>query len=127
MFDHLGVTVKDYAAAKVFYSKSLAPLGAKLLMEIPLEHTGGRGVAGFGVEQPQYWISEGEAKSQGVHVAFAAKDRKTVDAFYAAAIAAGGTDNGAPGRRPHYHVNYYGAFVHDPDGNNIEAVCHAAV
>ena len=125
MFDHVGIPVKNYAAAKAFYEHALAPLGAKVLMEIPLEHTGGRGVCGLGVEQPQFWISDGVHKNEHVHVAFAAKDRAGVDAFYAAAMAAGATDNGKPGPRPHYHEHYYGGFVIDLDGNNIEAVCHA--
>jgi catechol 2,3-dioxygenase-like lactoylglutathione lyase family enzyme len=125
MFDHLGVPVSNYAAAKEFYLKALAPLGVRMLMEIPREHTDGKGVSGFGVEQPRFWISESNARAEAVHIAFAAKDRKTVDAFYAAAIAAGGKDNGKPGLRPHYHEHYYGAFVLDLDGTNIEAVCHA--
>ncbi len=124
MFDHIGIPVKDYAAAKVFYEKTLVPLGMKLHMEIPREHTGGRGVAGFGIDRPQFWISEGTSRSDGLHIAFSAKDRKTVDAFHAAAMTAGGQDNGAPGLRPHYHEHYYGAFVLDLDGTNIEAVCH---
>jgi catechol 2,3-dioxygenase-like lactoylglutathione lyase family enzyme len=125
MFDHIGIPVKDYAAAKTFYTKALAPLGVTMLMEIPPEHTGGRGVAGFGTSQPQFWISEGTPAAKGSHhIAFAANDRKTVDAFYAAAMAAGATDNGKPGLRPHYHEHYYGAFVFDLDGANIEAVCH---
>ncbi len=125
MIDHIGLPVKDYAAAKAFYVKALAPLGGKLHMEVPREYTGGRGVAGFGIDQPQFWISEASVKAEGVHIAFAAKDRKTVDAFHAAAMAAGATDNGKPGLRPHYHEHYYGAFVLDLDGINIEAVCHA--
>jgi catechol 2,3-dioxygenase-like lactoylglutathione lyase family enzyme len=80
---------------------------------------------GFGETRPQFWISPGRLPPTGVHLAFAAKNRAAVNAFYNAAIAAGGTDNGAPGLRPHYHENYYGAFVRDRDGNNIEAVCHS--
>ncbi len=76
--------------------------------------------------KPSFWIGEGEPASGPLHVAFAAKTRAAIDAFYAAALQAGGTDNGPPGLRPHYHANYYAAFVRDPDGNNIEAVCHAA-
>jgi catechol 2,3-dioxygenase-like lactoylglutathione lyase family enzyme len=125
MFDHLGVPVADYTAAKAFYEKAFAPLGAGMRMEVPREHTGGMGVAGFGASQPQFWISESREKAKGVHIAFAAADRKTVDAFYAAAMAAGARDNGKPGLRPHYHEHYYGAFVLDLDGHNIEAVCHA--
>jgi catechol 2,3-dioxygenase-like lactoylglutathione lyase family enzyme len=125
MFDHVGIPVRDYAAAKLFFEKALAPLGISLQMVIPPEHTGGAGVCGFGVGQPQFWISQVSHANERVHIAFAAKDHKTVDAFYAAAMAAGATDNGKPGPRPHYHEHYYGAFVIDLDGNNVEAVCHA--
>jgi catechol 2,3-dioxygenase-like lactoylglutathione lyase family enzyme len=125
MFDHVSFPVKDYAAAKAFYEKALAPLGVKLLMEIPREHTGGIGVCGFGVDQPQFWIGEGAHTNQRIHVAFAARNHAEVEAFYAAAMAAGATDNGKPGPRPHYHEHYFGGFVLDLDGNNIEAVCHA--
>ena len=124
MLDHVSFPVTDYAAAKAFYEKALAPLGVKMLMEIPLEHTGGRGVCGFGVEQPQFWIGEVEHKNTNVHVAFVALSHGEVEAFYAAAMAAGATDNGKPGPRPHYHEHYFGGFVLDLDGNNIEAVCH---
>jgi catechol 2,3-dioxygenase-like lactoylglutathione lyase family enzyme len=124
VFDHLGIPVADYAAAKKFYEKALAPLGVKLLVEIPREHTGDLGVCGFGVTQPQFWISEGRNQNKQVHIAFAAADHKTVDEFYEASMAAGATDNGKPGPRPHYHEHYYGGFILDLDGNNIEAVCH---
>ncbi len=118
MIDHLGFAVKDLAASKVFYVGALAPLGYGVIMEFP-------GVVGLGANgKPDFWLSQGEP-TRGLHVAFASADRKTVDAFHAAAIAAGGKDNGKPGLRPHYHPNYYGAFVFDPDGHNIEAVCHA--
>ncbi len=126
MIDHIGIPVKDFAAAMAFYEKTLAPLGVKMMMEIPKEHTGGRGVCGFGAEQPQFWISDGSHENKFVHVAFAAKNRSAVDAFHAAAMAAGATDNGKPGLRPHYHEHYYGGFVIDLDGNNVEAVCHSA-
>ncbi len=125
MLDHVSFPVKDYAAAKAFYEKALAPLGVKMLMEIPREHTGGQGVCGFGVEQPQFWISEGAHNNARIHVAFSARNHAEVEAFYAAAMAAGATDNGKPGPRPHYHEHYFGGFVLDLDGNNIEAVCHA--
>lgn len=118
MIDHLGFAVKDLAASKAFYVGALAPLGYGVVMEFP-------GVVGLGANgKPDFWLSEG-APVTGLHVAFASADRKTVDAFHAAAIAAGGRDNGKPGLRPQYHPSYYGAFVFDPDGNNIEAVCHA--
>jgi len=125
MLDHLGLGVSDYEKSKAFYVKALKPLGIGIIMEVTAEQTGGEAAVGFGKDQkPFFWFGAGEKATEGIHVAFAANDRKTVDAFYKAAIAAGGRDNGAPGLRPQYHPNYYGAFVFDPDGNNIEAVCH---
>lgn len=125
MIDHTGVAVSDFEKSKKFYSQSLAPLGYKMLMEIPASVTGDTDVAGYGEPQiPDFWIHRGTPQKPHVHVAFRAKTRKQVDEFYAAALAAGGKDNGKPGPRPHYHENYYGAFVWDPDGHNIEAVCH---
>ena len=121
MLDHVGFTVGDYERSKTFYAQALAPLGLTLLME-PAP-----GVCGFGEGQkPFFWIdARGARPPSGIHVAFAVDDRATVDAFHASALAAGATDNGAPGVRPIYHPTYYGAYVLDPDGNNIEAVCHA--
>ena len=117
--DHVGLDVSDYEASRAFYEKALAPLGMKLMME-PV-----RGVAGFGDDFPFFWIGmRGLGPQSGTHVAFRVDDRPTVDAFHAAALEAGGTDNGGPGVREIYHPHYYGAFVLDPDGNNIEAVCH---
>ncbi len=125
MIDHTGIDVDDFERSKAFYSRALAPLGYALLMEFPAAVTGHTDVAGFGeVPKPDFWISRGTANRPPIHVAFRAANRKTVDAFYHAALAAGGKDHGAPGLRPHYHPNYYGAFVIDPDGHNIEAVCH---
>ena len=124
MIDHLGITVSDFDASKTFYDKALAPLGASLIMMVPAEYTGGVKVGGYGREKPDFWLHEGKDAGPGRHYAFTARSRAEVDAFYKAAMAAGGRDNGAPGLRPHYHANYYGAFVFDPDGNNIEAVCH---
>ena len=115
MIDHVGLRVSDYARSKKFFESALAPLGYKLMMEFGA-------VGGFGATAPDFWISEGPGAA--VHVAIGSGDRATVDAFYQAAIAAGGRDNGAPGLRPHYHATYYGAFVFDHDGHNIEAVCH---
>ena len=117
--DHIGIDVSDYETSKAFYERSLAPLGVKLMMEpIP-------GVCGFGDKMPFFWIGKrGRGSDNGVHVAFTAPDRATVDAFHEAALAAGGKDNGEPGVREIYHPHYYGAFVLDPDGNNVEAVCH---
>lgn len=126
MIDHIGLAVSDLARSRAFYEAALAPLGANLQMEVAEETTGGHGAhLGFGVkDNPLFWIGTGRAASTGVHVAFSTKDRATVDAFHAAALAAGGRDNGAPGLRPEYHPTYYGAFVLDPDGHNVEAVFH---
>jgi catechol 2,3-dioxygenase-like lactoylglutathione lyase family enzyme len=125
MLDHIGLAVSDMKLAKPFYQKALAPLGITLLMEVTAEQTGADAHAGFGAnDKPFFWIGDGKAAATGIHVAFSAETRATVDAFYAAAIGAGARDNGAPGLRPHYHESYYGAFVLDADGNNIEAVCH---
>jgi catechol 2,3-dioxygenase-like lactoylglutathione lyase family enzyme len=125
MIDHVGFSVLDYARAKDFYQRALAPLGYRLVMEVTTQQSG-KPAAGFGAEgKPDFWIG-GEGKLDlPVHIAIAAKDRAAVDAFYRAALAAGGSDNGSPGLRPHYHPNYYAAFVLDPDGHNVEAVCHA--
>ncbi|MFN8608079.1 MAG: VOC family protein [Vulcanimicrobiota bacterium] len=125
MIDHLGLQVSQLAASKLFYQQALAPLGYSLLMELSKEQTGGFSGAGFGIApKPDFWIGQGTPNRPPIHVAFRAQDRAAVDAFYAAALAAGGKDNGKPGLRPHYHANYYGAFVLDPDGHNIEAVFH---
>jgi catechol 2,3-dioxygenase-like lactoylglutathione lyase family enzyme len=122
VLDHIGFEVSDYARSKAFYTEALKPLGLELLME-PVD-----GAGGFGSRQdqkPYFWIAErGQPSVSGAHVAFATADREVVDAFHAAALAAGGSDNGAPGPRPIYHEHYYGAYVLDPDGNNVEAVCH---
>jgi len=126
MLDHIGLSVSDYPRAKAFYQQALAPLGYGIAMEVTKQETGGAYEgAGFGAGKPSFWIGTGGALVGRLHVAFVAKDRASVDAFYRAAIAAGATDNGPPGLRAHYHPNYYGAFVLDPEGHNIEAVCHA--
>lgn len=117
MFDHISLKVKNLSRSKRFYTGALAPLGHGV------EYEDGSSV-GLGPKgAPRLWLSVGEAKGP-VHVAFAASNRAAVDAFHKAALAAGGKDNGAPGLRPQYHKHYYGAFVLDPDGNNMEAVCH---
>jgi catechol 2,3-dioxygenase-like lactoylglutathione lyase family enzyme len=117
--DHIGLDVSDYDASKAFFEQALAPLGIRCIME-PVPKVGG-----FGAEFPFFWIGQRDrGPDSGTHVAFRTEDRETVDAFHAAAVAAGGRDNGAPGVREIYHPNYYGAFVLDPDGNNIEAVFH---
>jgi catechol 2,3-dioxygenase-like lactoylglutathione lyase family enzyme len=119
MIDHTGVTVSNVTQSKAFYAAALAPLGYSMLMEFG-------DAAGFGVApKPDFWIGEGNPNLPPVHVSFRADSRTAVDAFYKAAMAVGGRDNGPPGLRPHYHANYYAAFVLDPDGHNIEAVCHA--
>jgi catechol 2,3-dioxygenase-like lactoylglutathione lyase family enzyme len=125
MLDHVGFEVTDFARSKAFYESALEPLGIRLLMEF-------EGAAGFGKEtehgpKPFFWITaRGRPPVSGAHVAFGVRSTDEVDAFHAAALAAGGTDNGAPGPRPIYHPGYYGAFILDPDGNNVEAVCHRA-
>lgn len=126
MIDHTGIAVKDFDAARTFYDAALAPLGASLVMMVPDEYTGGTKVGGYGYDRPRFWLHEAVEIGPGRHYAFTADTRSEVDAFYDAAMAAGGRDNGKPGIRAHYHPNYYGAFVFDPDGNNIEAVCHNA-
>ena len=126
MIDHVGYAVADLARSKAFFAQALAPLSIALVMEVSAEQTGAGEHAGFGADgKPFFWIGDGKAASHGMHIAFTAASRAAVDAFHAAALAAGGVDNGAPGLRPIYHPNYYGAFVLDPDGANIEAVCHA--
>jgi len=118
MIDHVSIYVDDLAAAKAFYVKATAPLGYTLLMEFPE-------ALGFGVApKPDLWIIGGGARPGGQHVCLRAGGRAAVRAFYDAAIAAGGVDNGPPGVRAHYHPNYFGAFVRDPSGNNFEACCH---
>jgi catechol 2,3-dioxygenase-like lactoylglutathione lyase family enzyme len=125
MIDHTGVQVSNPEKSRLFYEKSLAPLGYKLMMEIPKEYTDGLVVLGFGVPpKPDFWLSQGTPQKPHVHIAFRAETRQQVDEFYKAALANGGKDNGGPGLRPHYHKDYYGAFVWDPDGHNIEACCH---
>ncbi|MBZ8135028.1 VOC family protein [Afifella sp. IM 167] len=127
MIDHIGFSASDYGRSRAFYDKALAALGMEVVMEVTKEESGSYEGVGYGrAGKPFFWVSPvpGASASGHLHVAFAAADRRAVDAFYDAAMAAGGRDNGAPGIRPHYHPNYYGAFVLDPDGNNIEAVCH---
>src|SRR2546423_6611325 len=119
MIDHVSVRVQDFPRAIAFYKAALAPLGYELLMQFP-------GVAGFGANgKPDLWIHGSDKPTNPTHVAVSAP-RPSVEAFHAAALAAGGTDNGSPGLRPDYHPHYYGAFILDPEGNNVEAVCHDA-
>jgi len=127
--DHIGISVTDYARSKAFYEKALAPLGITAVAEYGL-------ACGFGRNgKPDFWIGQGKTSFQTedqvrvitpVHVCFVARTRAHVKAFYEAGLAAGGTDHGAPGLRPEYHPNYYGAFVLDPDGHNVEAAIHNA-
>jgi len=118
MIDHIGIGVADYGASRRFYLAALAPLGYDVVMEF--ERVCGLGADG----KPDFWIHEASGVRLPLHIAFVSPDRATVDRFYEGAMAAGAKDNGAPGLRPQYHPNYYGAFVLDPDGNNVEAVCH---
>lgn len=125
MIDHVGFAVTDFARSKAFPLAALAPLGNGLVMEVGPEQTGAGAHAGFGEgRKPGFWISSGSALSGTLHVCLQARSRAAVDAFHAAALAAGARDNGTPGLRPHYHPDYYGAFVLDPDDHNIEAACH---
>ena len=125
MIDHIGFPVSDYQRAKRFYEQALAPLGYALIIEVQ-QSENDTPAAGFGIDQkPDFWIGGEGGLNKRVHIAITAKTRAAVDAFYKAAMASGGQDNGPPGLRPLYHPNYYGAFVLDPDGHNIEAVCHA--
>jgi catechol 2,3-dioxygenase-like lactoylglutathione lyase family enzyme len=128
ILDHVTLVVSDYAASKAFYEKALAALGIKCVMEFGQ-------AAGFGKAKADFWIGTGPASFHRpehlrlitpTHIAFAAASREEVHAFYAAALAAGGKDFGAPGVRAHYHPRYYGAFVLDPDGHDVEAVFHGA-
>ena len=123
MIDHIVVCVSAYQHSTTFFREALAPLGYGLVMEFDLPEckVGGLGVGGA---MPDFWITQGAAQRPPLHVAFNAENRAIKDAFYQAAIAAGGKDNGKPGLRPHYHQDYFGAFITDPDGNNIEAVRH---
>ena len=133
LIDHIGFNVADFNRSRAFYDAALKPLNIAMVMAVTAEESGKSAFAGYGKTadsghiqsgKPSFWFGEGELLGNRLHVAFVADSRAQVEGFHAAAIAAGGTDNGAPGVRPHYHPNYYGAFVLDPDGHNIEAVCH---
>ena len=122
MLDHVTLGVTDVGRSKAFYDQALRPLGIEQL------YAEGDSFAGYGANgKAFFWIGRKDAAQTGAHVAFAVEDRQTVDRFHRAALAAGGRDNGQPGLRPHYHEDYYGAFVLDPDGHNIEAVCHRKI
>ena len=119
MLDHVTIGVSDIERSRTFYDEALRCLGISRL------YAEGAQFAGYGIHPKAFfWIGRRASPQTGAHIAFAARDRATVDRFYADAIKAGGSDNGRPGIRPHYHAHYYGAFVLDPDGHNIEAVCH---
>ena len=130
MIDHMGFDCSDYRRSRAFYERALAPLGISVVMELTKEESGGYEGCGFGQNgKPEFWIGSNTGPGaqpvpRSLHVAFRADDRRTVEAFHQAALEAGGRDNGGPGLRPHYHPTYYGAFVLDPDGHNVEAVCH---
>ncbi|WP_374434616.1 VOC family protein [Inhella sp.] len=127
MIDHLSLVVSDYEKSKAFYAQALAPTGHARVVELPAEQGGRTRSAGFCHEDgSDLWIGEGGPVTPPLHIAFRVATRAAVDAFHQAALAAGGRDNGAPGLRPRYHAHYYGAYVLDPDGHNIEAVCHEA-
>lgn len=129
MFDHVSIIVSDLAKSRAFYLLALAQTGHSKLVEVelPAAPGGHAQTAGFcHADGSDLWIRQGDANGPPIHLAFRVPSRAAVDAFHKAAIAAGGRDNGAPGLRPNYHPNYYGAYVLDPDGHNIEAVCHEA-
>ena len=127
MIDHITFGVTDFSKSVAFYEAAFAPLGVTRLFDVPPKHTDGVKVCGFGEMRPWFWISEDRPTRGALHIALTAQTRAQVDAFYTAAMAAGGIDHGAPGVRSHYHADYYGAFVLDPDGHNIEAVCHSPI
>jgi catechol 2,3-dioxygenase-like lactoylglutathione lyase family enzyme len=125
MIDHMSLHVTDFEKSIDFYKKALAPLGYSVLVNLPVSVTKTTDVAGLGVApKSDFWIIRSQTPNPPLHIAFRANSNAQVDEFYKAALEAGGTDNGAPGPRPHYHEGYYGGFVLDPEGNNIEAVFH---
>ena len=126
MLDHIGIAISDIRRSEAFYAAALAPLGIAKIFEYGPDKTDSGGTAiGFGKDgMPFFWIGDNERVGEGTHIAFSATDHAAVDAFYSAAIAAGGIDHGPPGIRANYHPNYYAAFVLDPDGVNVEAVSH---
>ena len=127
MIDHVALIVSDYQASKAFYEKALTPTGHSRVVELPDPAGGEVPIAGFShADDSDLWIRQGEPVRPPLHIAFRVPTRAAVHAFHEAALAAGGVDNGAPALRPHYHEHYYGAYVLDPDGHNIEAVCHEA-
>src|SRR5687768_3530892 len=128
MIDHVGYAVSDLERSRRFYDAALAPLGLAVIMRVPADQNPSGGTAlGYGKDgNPFFWIGDNERVGEGTHVAFRVETRAEVEAFHAAGLAAGGTDHGGPGVREHYGPNYYAAYLLDPDGLNIEAVCYAA-
>jgi len=124
MIDHIGITTTNFDRAISFYRSALKPLGCDNFTPLSEEITDGVKVGGFGYRRPEFWIEEAGPQSPAIHIAFTAHSRTQVDEFFKNAVDAGGQNNGPPGLRPHYHQHYYAAFVLDPDGNNVEAVCH---
>jgi catechol 2,3-dioxygenase-like lactoylglutathione lyase family enzyme len=125
MIDHMGIGAGDFAASRRFYDAVLAALEMGVVMEVTPEESGGYHGVGYGkAGKPVFWVNNGDPRGTGIHIAFSASSRAQVDAFYEAGLKSGGRDNGPPGLRPHYHPGYYGAFLFDPDGINVEAVCH---
>ncbi|MGB0438945.1 MAG: VOC family protein [Paracoccaceae bacterium] len=124
MIDHITFGVTDFARATRFYDAAFAPLGVTRLFTVPPAESGGVQVTGYGDDTPWFWLAEERATTGLLHIAVRAHSTAAVDAFYTAALGAGGVDNGPPGLRPHYHPRYYAAFVRDPEGHNIEALCH---
>ncbi|MEM7544139.1 MAG: VOC family protein [Pseudomonadota bacterium] len=124
MIDHITFGVRDHGRSAAFYDLAFAPLGVARLLDLTEDQSGGVKVSGYGDDRPWFWLAEEKATTGLLHIAFQAKTRAEVDAFHAAALRAGGVDNGPPGLRLHYHPHYYAAFVYDLDGHNIEAVCH---
>lgn len=125
MLDHIGIDVSDLNTSRAFYEAALEPLGYRVIQDLSAEQTGANAIVMFGIDAPEFVIAEDRPPGLGNHIAFRAETRAAVDAFHAAALKAGGADNGPPGLRPNYGPTYYAAFVFDPDGFNIEAVCHA--
>jgi catechol 2,3-dioxygenase-like lactoylglutathione lyase family enzyme len=121
IIDHVGIKVSDIARSFAFYREALGTLGIEVLADFTV---GGERHVGFGTDKPDFWISSGRPLRGETHVAFTASSRSEVQAFHSVALSMGGRDNGSPGVRAHYHPDYYGAYVLDPDGNNVEAVCH---
>jgi len=127
MIDHIGIPVSDIERSRKFYEAALGALGMSVQKEVTSDEGGGWTALGFGVPGEKiFWVGDGDKVGEGIHVAFTADERSQVDAFHAAGLNAGGRDNGKPGPRPNYGPNYYAAFVFDPDGANIEAVCYKA-